>query len=226
VGVSKVEFYAGGSLIGTDTTSPYSVSWNTAGVANGGYSLTTKAYDAAGNVGTSSAVSITVSNVTGSCSINEQLLANAGFESGAASWTASTGVIDGSTSGSAPRTGTYKAYLDDYGSAHTDTLYQQVTIPSTACSASFSFWLKVISAETTTTTAYDTLTVQVQNSAGTALATLATYSNLNKGTTYVQKSFDLSAYKGQTIRVYFKGVEDASLATGFFIDDTAVSITR
>jgi hypothetical protein len=86
-----------------------------------------------------------------------------------------------------------------------------VTIPSTACSASFSFWLKVISAETTTTSAFDTLTVQVQNSAGTALATLATYSNLNKGTTYVQKSFDLSAYKGQTIRVYFKGVEDASL---------------
>ncbi|PTL78734.1 S8 family serine peptidase [Vitiosangium sp. GDMCC 1.1324] len=225
VGVSKVEFYAGSSLIGTDSTTPYSVDWNTTAVANGSYSLTTKAYDAAGNVGTSSTVSVTVNNATGSCSTTEQLLANAGFESGNVSWTASTSVIDGTTSGSAARTGSYKAWLDGYGSSHTDTIYQQVTIPSTACSASFSFWVKVTTSETEAV-AYDTLTVQVQNSSGTALATLATYSNLDASTGYVQKSFDLSAYKGQTIRVYFKGVEDASLKTSFFLDDAAVSITR
>ena len=225
VGVSRVEFFLGSSLLGSDTTAPYSFDWNTTSVANGGYSLTTKAYDAAGNVGTSSAVSVTVSNGTGSCSISEQLLANAGFESGNVSWTTSSGVIDGTTSGSTARTGSYKAWLNGYGSSHTDTAYQQVTIPSTACSATFSFWVKITTAETEAVV-YDTLTVQVQNSAGTALATLATYSNVNASTGYVQKSFDLSAYKGQTIRVHFKGVEDASLKTSFFIDDTAVSITR
>src|SRR5215813_6869399 len=62
VGVTKVEFYANGSLKGTDTTSPYSYSLDTTTLTNASHSLTTKAYDAAGNVGTSAAVSMTVSN--------------------------------------------------------------------------------------------------------------------------------------------------------------------
>ena len=62
VGVTKVEFYLDGALKSTDTTSPYSWSWGTTGTPNGTHSLTSKAYDAALNVGTSAAVSVTVSN--------------------------------------------------------------------------------------------------------------------------------------------------------------------
>jgi beta-lactamase superfamily II metal-dependent hydrolase len=62
VGVTKVEFYLDGALQSTDTTSPYSWSWNTTTAANGSHSLTSKAYDAALNVGTSATVSVTVSN--------------------------------------------------------------------------------------------------------------------------------------------------------------------
>jgi beta-lactamase superfamily II metal-dependent hydrolase len=62
VGVTKVEFYLDGSLQSTDTTSPYAWSWNTTAATNGSHSLTTKAYDAALNVGTSTAVNVTVSN--------------------------------------------------------------------------------------------------------------------------------------------------------------------
>ncbi|WP_163999258.1 S8 family serine peptidase [Pyxidicoccus caerfyrddinensis] len=226
VGVSRVEFYAGTSLLGTATAAPYSISWNTTTVANGTYALTTKAYDAANNVGTSATVSVTVNNGTGTCSISEQLLANAGFESGNTGWTTSSGVIDGTTSGNAPRTGTYKAWLNGYGTTRTEFAYQDITIPSTACSATLSFWALITTSETTTTTAYDKLAIQIRNSAGTVLATLATYSNLDKGTAYVQRTFDLAAYKGQTIRVYFNGTEDASLKTSFFIDDTAVNIVR
>jgi hypothetical protein len=226
VGVSKVDFYAGATLIGTDTTAPYSVSWNTTSLANGSYSITSKASDAAGNVGSSAAVSVTVSNTTGSCALTEQILLNPGFESGSVNWVTTTGVIDGTTGGSAPRTGTHKAWLNGYGSAVTDYAYQDITIPSTACSASLSFWYKITTSETTTTTAYDKLTVTVRNSANSVLATVATYSNLNKSTVYAQKTFDLAAYKGQTIRVYFNGTEDSSLATNFFIDDTALTITR
>jgi chitinase len=62
VGVSKVEFYVNGTLQATDTKVPYTFSWNTASLTNGAYVLSAKAYDAAGNVGQSSNVSVTVNN--------------------------------------------------------------------------------------------------------------------------------------------------------------------
>ncbi|HSX29232.1 MAG TPA: Ig-like domain-containing protein [Candidatus Saccharimonadales bacterium] len=54
VGVAKVEFYVNSSLLGSDTSSPYGVSWDTTKVPNGTQLLTAKAYDAAGNVGVDS----------------------------------------------------------------------------------------------------------------------------------------------------------------------------
>lgn len=62
IAVTKVEFYVDGALIGTDTGSPYSISWNTTTISNGSHNLTSKAYDAANNTGTSAIVSVTVSN--------------------------------------------------------------------------------------------------------------------------------------------------------------------
>jgi hypothetical protein len=38
----------------------------------------------------------------------------------------------------------------------------------------------------------------------------------------VQKSFDLSAYKGQTIQLYFEGVEGSTTATSFLVDDVSL----
>jgi serine protease len=64
VGVTKVEFYLDGALASTDTSSPYSWSWNTTTVANGPYTLSSKAYDASGNVGSSATITVTVSNST------------------------------------------------------------------------------------------------------------------------------------------------------------------
>jgi subtilisin family serine protease len=149
-----------------------------------------------------------------------ELFLNKGFESGNVTWVATAGVITNST-GQTPRTGSFYAWLDGYGTTHTDSLYQQITIPSSATSVTLSFWLKINTAETTTTTAFDTLNVQVRNTSNGVLSTLATYSNLNKTTGYVQKTFNLTSFKGQTIRVYFLGVEDSSLQTSFVIDDTS-----
>ncbi len=59
-GVQKVEFYAGELLIGTDTTSPYSFSWDPSGLAPGTYVLTARAYDLAGGTTTSSGVTVKV----------------------------------------------------------------------------------------------------------------------------------------------------------------------
>jgi len=60
VGVARVEFFTDGNLIASDTTAPYGITWNSTTVAPGAHSLTAKAYDAAGNVTTSAAVSVTV----------------------------------------------------------------------------------------------------------------------------------------------------------------------
>jgi PKD repeat protein len=152
-----------------------------------------------------------------------QLLGNPGFETGTASpWTATTGVIS-NNSAEPPHTGSWDAWLDGYGSTHTDTLAQSVAIPAAASSATLSFWLHIDTAETTTTSAYDTLSAQILNPSGGVLATLHTWSNLNAATGYSQQSFDLSAYKGQNITVKFTGTEDATLQTSFVIDDTALT---
>jgi hypothetical protein len=156
---------------------------------------------------------------------SSQLLLNPGFESGNISWTTTSGVITNATSRT-PRTGSWYAWLDGYGTTHTDSAYQQVTIPAAATAATLSFYLKIDTAETTTTTAYDKLSVQIRDASGNLLATLATYSNLNASSAYALKSFNVLAYKGQTIRVYFSGTEDSSLQTSFIIDDTALNVTQ
>jgi hypothetical protein len=153
----------------------------------------------------------------------QQLLANPGFESGNVSWTATTSVI-GTDTGEPTHSGTWKAWLDGYGAAHTDTLFQQVAIPSTITTATLTFWLHIDTAETTTTTAFDTLKVQITNSSGTVLQTLVTYSNLDHNTGFSQKSFNLSSFKGQTIRVLFTGVEGSIQQTSFVLDDFALNV--
>ncbi len=71
IGVASVDFYAGTTLIGTDTTAPYSISFNSTTLPNGSYTLTAKAKDGAGNVGTSAGVAVTVSNSGGGTTQNE-----------------------------------------------------------------------------------------------------------------------------------------------------------
>ena len=155
-----------------------------------------------------------------------QLLKNPGFESGNDGyWKADSGVITNST-GRKPRSGSWYAWLNGYGSSNTDWLYQDVTIPSNATAATLTFYLAIDTAETTTSTAYDKMTVTVRNTSNSVLATLATYSNLNKTSGYVQRSFDLLAFKGQTIRIYFYGQEDSIYQTSFLIDDTALNVTQ
>lgn len=153
-----------------------------------------------------------------------QLLGNPGFESGTASpWTATTKVIYGGTKEPA-HTGTWDAWLDGYGTTTTDTLSQQVAIPSTAASATLSYWLHIDTAETGTSAA-DTLKVQLLNSSGTVLATLATYDNTDQGTGYTQHTADLGAYIGQTVTLKFTGAEGSSNQTSFVLDDIALNTT-
>jgi len=177
-----------------------------------------------GGVSHSTTVSLTIT----SGGTITQILGNPGFENGStnpAPWTVTAGVINNSTS-EPPHAGTWDAWMDGYGTTHTDTALQQVTISSTATAATLTFFLHIDTAETSTTTAFDTLTVQVRNSSGTVLSTLATFSNLNHATGYSQKSFNLLSFKGQTIQIFFKGVEDSTLQTSFVLDDVNLNVTQ
>lgn len=150
-----------------------------------------------------------------------ELLSNGGFEGSASPWAGSGTGYFYTAGGSYPRGGTGYIYFGVNDNTAGQS-YQQVTIPGTA-TGTFSFWLNVTSSETGTT-AYDKLFVEVRNTSGTLLATLATYSNLNKGTAgaYSQKSFNLSAYKGQTVRVQFRSTTDSSVTTSFRVDDASL----
>ena len=63
VGVTEVRFFVDGELLGSDTTSPYSFEWDTSAEADGDHVLRVEAVDAAGNVGQSSEVTVTVRNM-------------------------------------------------------------------------------------------------------------------------------------------------------------------
>jgi hypothetical protein len=159
--------------------------------------------------------SIAVGSTTGTCSGN--LLGNPGFETGtAAPWTASSGVVDNST-GEAAHAGAWKAWMDGYGRTHTDTMSQPVTIPA-GFHATLTYWLHIDTAESTTTTQFDKLAVT------TGATTVGSFSNLNKGTGYTQRTADLSAFARQTVTVKFTATEDASLQTSFVVDDAAVTL--
>jgi serine protease len=161
-------------------------------------------------------------NASGGCTA-AQLLRNPGFESGNTIWSSTAGVIGQNGPFEPAHTGTWDAWLDGYGTTHTDTLSQSVTIPAACTNTTFSFWLHIDTAETTTTTAYDKLKVQVLNSSGTVLSTLATFSNLNHNTGYAQHTYSLGSFAGLTVRLKFTGTEDISLQTSFVVDDTAVN---
>jgi serine protease len=180
------------------------------------YSTTVTARDTTNASGSASFTWTISSSGGGGCS--GQKLGNPGFETGtAAPWSASAGVIDSSTSQPA-HSGAWKAWLDGYGASHTDTLSQSVTIPA-GCHATLQFYLHIDTSETTTSVAYDRLTVKA------GATTLATYSNLNKGSGYTLRSFDVSSLAGQTVTIGFTGVEDSSLQTSFVIDDTALNLS-
>ncbi|WP_406005954.1 M1 family aminopeptidase [Streptomyces sp. NBC_00637] len=146
-----------------------------------------------------------------------QVITNAGFESGVSPWTQSSTSVITSRTGQSAHGGTAFAWLDGVGGTHTDTLSQSVTIPAGCSAAGLTFWLHIDTAETTSSTAYDKLTAKI----GTT--TLATYSNLDKNTGYVQKSFDVSAFAGQTVSLSFTGTEDSSLQSSFVLDDLALN---
>ncbi|WP_375504261.1 putative Ig domain-containing protein [uncultured Jatrophihabitans sp.] len=210
---------AGAALTYSATGLPTGLSISTTGAisgtpsAAGTYNVTVTAKDSTGASGNAT-FSWTISSSSGASTCSGQKLLNPGFESGTTNWTQSSGVIN--TDGTYARTGSGYAWLDGYGSTHTDHLTQTVTIPA-GCTASLTYYLWIDSTEGTST-AYDKLAVSANSTS------VQSYSNVNQGTGYVKRIVSLSAYAGKSVTITWTGTENSSNATSFLIDDTALTL--
>lgn len=173
-----------------------------------------------------------------------ELIVNGGFEAGQApgpasgysgtsgswSWTTSDGMLnpiwDDPPSHTGPptaRTGLWCVYFAPIGPV-TNSISQQVAIPA-GSTATLSFWVKIGTYETSSYSAYDTLLVRLLGTSGDTLTTLASFSNLTPtaGYSWVQKTFDVSAWAGRTVRVHFSAYNDVSRPTIFLLDDVSLT---
>ena len=182
--------------------------------ASGTYSVTETVTDSANGTTSSKTASVTVSGG----STPTQLLSNTGFESTLSPWSGSSG-IDCSTgcSGESAHGGSGFVWLDGYGSTTTDTASQTVTVPAGKTTGTLQFYLHIDTAETTTTTAYDKLTVKLGST------TLATFSNLNAASGYQVHSYNVSVTPG-SLTLTFSGAEDSQKQTSFVIDDVTLTV--
>jgi hypothetical protein len=142
---------------------------------------------------------------------------NGGFESGnLSSWTASgafTPVIS-----TAPHTGSYAARLGSTGPVNGDsTLTQSVALP--AGTTTLTFWYQPHCTDTIT---YDQIQAQIRNTSGVTLATVLNVCS-NSGA-WTQVTYNVSAYVGQTIVLWFNDHDDGYLTdpTYFLLDDVAI----
>ncbi|MGC0312312.1 protease pro-enzyme activation domain-containing protein [Kitasatospora acidiphila] len=217
--VKGTDSASGQTLSYSATGLPAGLSISSSGLISGtptAAGTSTVTVTATDSTGATAAAGFTFTVATASSCTPGQLIGNSGFESGTASpWTASSGVITNST-GEAAHSGSWYAWLDGYGTTHTDTLSQKVTVPAN-CKGTFTFWLHVDTAETGST-AYDTLTLAANGT------TLKTWSNVDAANGYVQQTVDLSAYAGQTVTLQFTGTEDSSNQTSFVIDDANLNV--
>jgi subtilase family serine protease len=186
----------------------------------GSNSVTVTAKDTTGATGSAS-FTWTVNPSSSGCTA-QQLLGNPGFETGSISpWTSTSGVLANTSEGVPAQAGSWLAWLDGYGTAHTDTLAQTVTIPATCVSAVFTYWVEVNS---TTTNTANKLVLEVLNSSGTVLQTVPVVTAANNGTKYVEFTTNLASYIGQKITLKFIGTEVSGGNTSFFEDSNALNV--
>jgi hypothetical protein len=188
----------------------------------------TVTYAVASNAGTTSRTgTLTIAGIThtvtqaGVGGGGGQLIVNGGFEGNTTPWVLSGQAVH--SVGAFPHSGTGYLILGA-GNSGTGTLFQTVTIPS-GSSPNLTYWLNITTSEAAGAAVFDRLFVEVRSTTGTLLATLATFSNQNSGTSgvYVLRGpHNLGAWAGQTVRIQFRSTTDVTLPTSFRIDDVSV----
>jgi len=199
----------------TDSSGAYTI----CGLPNGTYTVTPSlsgyTFSPASQSATISSANVTGVNFTGTATTSSGVT-NGGFESGLTGWTAG-GIVAPTQAANAHHSGSYSCKITGGSSAGDSTIYQAVAVP--AAGGTLTFWYYPVSPDTLT---YDWQEMDVTNTSGTVLATpLKVCSNTSAWT---QVTYDLSAYKSQTVRLMFKVHDDgySGDTTYMYIDDVAV----
>lgn len=157
-----------------------------------------------------------------------ELITNGSFASGSTGWTM-YGNFYADSRFSYCRSCPGYAYLSNADGSHGNNLFgsmsQTISIPSNITSAVLTFWYYITTDELISKS-YDFLTITIQDANGNYLSTVAILSNLDKTTTYTKISYDLTSFKGQTIRISFVGTTDSTYPTSFRIDDVSIITTQ
>jgi hypothetical protein len=154
---------------------------------------------------------------------SSQLIQNGGFETGNfTNWTLG-GVALPTIATVQKHAGTYSALVGASSGSEPngdDNMYQTITIPSTATKVTLTFWYWP---STTDTITYDWQEAQVQNSSGALLAQILKVCSNTQA--WTQVTYDLTSYKGQTIRIYFNDHQDGyGDLTYMYVDDVSVTV--
>ena len=218
--ISATDSASGQTLTYSATGLPAGLSISSSGLITGTpttaatSSVTVTAKDTTGATG--SATFTWTINSSSTCSSSGNIVKNPSFASGSTSWTASAGVIGQWGSSEPPFSGSYDAWLDGYGSPHTDTLSQSVTLPS-GCSGTLEVWLHIDSTQTSGTNGSFTVSV-----AGTVIGT---FTNLNAASGYVEHSFAVpSSDSGKAITILFTAKETNSNNTSYVVGQVLLNL--
>ncbi|HWT04512.1 MAG TPA: hypothetical protein VN224_02045 [Xanthomonadales bacterium] len=155
--------------------------------------------------------------------LSTNILSDPGFESGGfASW-AQCGNINAAMSTTRAHTGTYSARGGSAGSTSGEIngdagVCQQVTIPA---SGVLTFWYYGFSNESSTTYAYQE--AELMDANGVTVKML--WQAVDESSAWVQKTFDVSAYAGRTLYLYFgvHGDGYSGTYTILYVDDVSLS---
>lgn len=219
VGVSRVELLVDGVLASSSPSFSLDFAWNSASVANGTHTLTARAFDAAGNQGSSN-VSITVANTNAT-----ELVVNGGFEGGSSPWALSG--TSYSATGSPVHGGTGHLIFHPVQNSGSHTASQIITVP--AGGATLTFWWAVQRVGTQSG-AQDTLQVDLVPTDGSTSNSLAFGgTSFATPTGYVQQSISLASMAGKTVTIRFVATSysdwsafDPTWGVYFHLDDVSV----
>lgn len=164
-----------------------------------------------------------------------QLLADPGFDYGTTFWSTDICTVVNPAGCSGDRDIYDMASLPSHSGRHHASIggpaksfhlvSESVTVPASVSKVELNFYLWVV-AKGKKPVAQDTLSIEIRDSSGALLETLGTYSNLDANAAYALRRFDVSRYRGKSIRVSFTGLQAQGPPTFFLLDDVGLNIWR